>query len=211
MAYGFIEDLDGFFCETYERYETICALRGYRMPQMQKSDVDELGFVRTYTLPAERKKLCHQEDKTELLKQLKGNLRDLSFSFSFEPIGWFTRLQNVFKKNVFYKFLKTVWQRHGIAQAEAGAELSVSSEIWNGICEGRFLPSKNLIFSLAVVVGLSMEDTKKMLSLCGYAFDYTEAKDVVISYLVQQKVHNREMVNAALKEYKIENLFLKEA
>ena len=45
--------------------------------------------------------------------------------------------------------------------------------------------------------------------MVGYKFDYRTVKDVVIAYLLTQKVFNVDMIDAALKEYKVENLFLK--
>ena len=53
-----------------------------------------------------------------------------------------------------------------------------------------------------------MEDMKNLLFINGYEMDYTQPKDVVVSYLVGTKVFNRPMIDAALAEYKIENLFL---
>ena len=56
-----------------------------------------------------------------------------------------------------------------------------------------------------------MDDLNELFAICDYAFDYTVEKDVVISYLIGQKVFNRPMIDAALAEYKITNLFMKEA
>ena len=95
------------------------------------------------------------------------------------------------------------------AEAEARENLNVDAEIWQGICKGNFLPTKNLIFSFVLTAHISMTDTKNMLTLCGYELDYAIVKDVVLSYLIEQKVFNSAMVEAALKEYKVENLFIK--
>ena len=47
------------------------------------------------------------------------------------------------------------------------------------------------------------------MRLCGYSFNFADVKDVIISYLLQQKVYNRGMIEAALQEYKVTNLFIK--
>ena len=47
------------------------------------------------------------------------------------------------------------------------------------------------------------------MAIIGYEWEDSIAKDVVVRYLLQQRVYNREMIDYALKEYRIENLFLK--
>lgn len=39
------------------------------------------------------------------------------------------------------------------------------------------------------------------------SFDYAVVKDVVISYLLVNKVHNAEMIDAAMEEYAVDGLF----
>ena len=71
------------------------------------------------------------------------------------------------------------------------------------------LPTKNLILSLALTAQFSYEDTEKLLAAIGEEFDYSYAKDVVVGYLLQKKVFNADMMEAALTEFKVENLFIK--
>ena len=92
---------------------------------------------------------------------------------------------------------------------EAGEQLNVEAKIWKEICKGNFSPTKNTVLSLALTTNMSMEDVEDLLFVCGYELDYTIVKDVVISYLLTQKIYNRQMIDAALSEYKVENLFLK--
>ena len=47
------------------------------------------------------------------------------------------------------------------------------------------------------------------MALCGYEFDLANVKDVVMTYLLSKKVYNRAMIDTALTEYKVANLFLK--
>ena len=207
--YDFIADLDEYFCEKYANYDRLCVLSGYKMPMMQASTVDEFGRTRAYTLPAETMRLALQENKAELLSQLKSRMTDATFSFSFRPLGLFARIKNKYSKYGFAKNFKVLLQKYGLSEADAGAGLAISQEIWTKICKGSFLPSKNLILSLALTAQLSFEDTEYLLALFDEAFDYTIVKDVVISYLLQGKVYNRGMIDAALAEYKVTNLFIK--
>lgn len=207
--YDFIADLDGFFCETYANYDKLCILPGYVMPLMQRSEVREDGRTYAYTLPAETMRLANQEKKDEILAELKKRLTDTTFSFSFRPVGNLRRIKNAFSKFAFHKNLKQTLNKYGVSFAEALENLNVSEEIWKGIEKGKFEPTRNLIYSLALTAQLSYDDTCALMYLAGYQFDFANVKDVVICYLLQQKVYNRGMIDAALNEYKVGNLFLK--
>jgi hypothetical protein len=208
-VYDFITDLDEYFCEKYANYDKLCILPGYKMPLMQASKIDEFGRTRTYTLPAETMRLALQEKKAELLAQLKEKMTDVTFSFSFQPMGLFASLGSKYSKHGFTKNLKKMLAKYGISEEAALAGLDVSEEIWKNICKGKFLPTKNLIFSLALTAQLSYEDTEELLAYVSEEFNYTIVKDVVIAYLLQNKVYAPEMIKAALNEYKVCNLFIK--
>ena len=89
--------------------------------------------------------------------------------------------------------------------------MDISQEIWNNISKGNFLPTKNTILTLALSAHLTKDDAQNLLAVCGYEFDYAIVKDVVVSYLLEQRVFNAQMLESALKEYKVENLFFKKA
>lgn len=206
--YDFIADLDGYFCEKYANYDKLCVLPGYKMPLMQRSEQDDFGRTRTYTLPADTMRLANQEKKDELLKLLKTKMLDATFSFSFLPMSGFRRLKNRFSKFAFYKNLKILLNKYGVTEEGAFENLKIPEEVWKGICKGKFLPTKNLLFSLALTVQISYDDLLSMMALCEYEFDFAIVKDVVIAYLLQTKVYNRSMIDRALEEYKVGNLFI---
>ncbi len=206
--YEFLTDLDAYFCEKYANYDKLCILPGYKMPVMQATRLDDFGRTYAYTLPAETMRLATQENKAALLAELKTRLVDMTFSFSFQPIGFFGRIRGCFSKYGFAKNLKDMLKKYGLDASAAGKGLSIDGEIWKGICKGKYLPSKNLLFSLALTAQFSLEDTLALFALCGYELDYSIPKDVVISYLLTNKVYNSGMIEAALAEYKISNLFI---
>lgn len=209
MTYDFIADLDEYFCEKYANYDKLCVLNGYKMPLMQASEVDEFGRTRAYTLPANMMRLALQENKRDLLAQLKSKMTDVTFSFSFEPISFFASLKSKFSKYGFTKNFKRMLAKYGIDEKEAAENLDVDEEIWKNICRGKFQPSKNLIFSLALTAQFSFDDTEELLAYCNQEFDFTIVKDVVISYLLYNKVYSPVMIQEALEEYKVSNLFIK--
>lgn len=203
----FIADLDEYFCEKYANYDRLCVLKGYRMPKMQDSRVDEFGRTYAYTLPAETMRLALQENKTELLAELKEKLHDRTFSFSFVPLSFFARMRSRFGKYGFWRVFRAVAERNKLSFDEIGKSLNVEEKIWKRIANGRFAPTKNLLFTIALTSHLSMQDTTLLFACAGYEWNYAEVKDVVLSYLLDRKAFNRSMVETALREYKVENLF----
>ncbi len=206
--YDFLTDLDEYFCEKYANYDKLCVLPGYKMPVMQATRLDDFGRTYAYTLPAETMRLANQENKTALLKELKSRLTDTTFSFSFQPVGFFGRIGAFFSKYGFAKNFKKMLEKYGLNMETARKGLSIDEEIWRGICKGKFLPTKNLLYSFALSAQISWEDTLALFSLCAFEVDYAIPKDVVLSYLLQKGIYNEGMIEAALAEYKISNLFL---
>ena len=207
--FDFIADLDEFFCEKYANYDKLCILPGYRMPKMQTSKIDEFGRTYAYTLPANTMRLATQEKKAELLQELKTRMADKTFSFSFRPIGVFGRIRNAFSKYAPHKFLKAILDKNAVTAESAGEELAVEKEIWDGIVKGKYAPTKNLLLSLALTSHIGLEDINALFVVNDYEWDFAVEKDVVVYYLLEQKVFNKDMIERALKEYKVANLFLK--
>ena len=100
-------------------------------------------------------------------------------------------------------------KKYDFTDNDALENLTVDEEIWRGIRKGKFMPSKNLIFSIALAAHMSYDDTETLLALAGFEWDFAVVKDVILCYLLQQKVYNPAMREQALSEYKVANLFLK--
>ncbi len=207
--YDFLTDLDEYFCEKYANYDKLCILPGYKTPVMQATRVDEFGRTYAYTLPADTMRLAKQEKKAELLAILKERMTDTTFSFSFQPLGFFAKIKNKTKKYGFHKTFKSVLKKYALTEESVGEQLSVSEEIWKKLCKGSFLPTKNLLLSIALTSQISLEDTTILLNACGEDWDYAIPKDVVVTYLLNNEVYNSGMVESALAEYKVTNLFIK--
>lgn len=210
VTFGFIEDLDEYFCEKYANYDRICILKGYEMPKMQTTERREDGTDYSYTLPASTMRLALQKNREELLRQLKETMTDSTFSYTFRPLGFFARIKENFSKESFKKLLPNVLAKYNTETEDAGKLLEIDAFTWNCICKGRYLPTKNLVFSLSLAAHISLDDACELLSVCGFEFDYALVKDTVVSYLLAKSIFNAEMVKAALEEYKVKNLFIKE-
>lgn len=207
MEFQFIQDLDDYFCENYANYDKLCVLPNYKTPKMQATERRADGRDYSYTLPANTMRLALQENKDELLKTLKSTMADKSFSFSFVPASFFTALKR-FGKNSHAKILHRLLEKYSLSAQDAKNELTIDEKTWAKICSGVYLPTKNLVFSLALTARFSYEDTVGLLGMYGMEFDYTLEREVVISYLLKQKVFNQEMVKSAFEEYNVSNLFI---
>lgn len=207
--FDFINDLDEYFCKEYAGYDKLTVLPGYKIPMMQASKTDEFGRTVSYTLPPDTMALDKQENPAELLALLKEKMVDKTFSFSFTILSFAGRVKHFFSKYGFAKNFKKTLSKYNLKWEDVSAQLNVAPEIWKGIKKGKFLPSKNLILTIALTAQLSYNDTQALLSLCEYFFDYTVVKDVVIGYLLSHKIYNPAMVQAALDEYAVANLFFK--
>lgn len=203
-------DLDEYFCEKYANYDKLCVLPGYQMPKMQDSKIGEDGLTYTYTLPASTMRLANQANKAEILKELKARCFDQTFSFSFKVQSIFRRIANVFRKNTSGKVLRRLLEKHNLTMEQAGENLSIDKEIWKGIYKGTFEPTKNTVYSLALTAHFTAEETDELFKVCKYEWDYTLVKDTVLSYLLQNRIYNAEMLRVAFEEYNVENLFIKQ-
>jgi hypothetical protein len=203
----FILALDEYFCDKYENYDKLCGIDGYKMPKMQTTELRD-GRKFSYTLPANTMRLSLQENKEEILAKLKERLVDLSASFSFIPLHFFSKIRNKLDPLGFKKVLKNILAKKSITKSELLKELTISEKVWKKVCKGDFLPTKNLILSVALAGNFMYEETVALLNSCEYEWDFTTAKDVVISYLVSQKIFNTDMVWACLEEYNVSNLYL---
>lgn len=154
-------------------------------------------------------RLAAQKQPEVLLAELKEGLCGSVLLFFLQAAVFFRRIRNKFSKNSFHAILPNVLARRNLTKESAGELLAVDGKVWQRICSGRYLPTKNLLFSLALAAGMSFDDLSEMMAACELALDYATVKDTVLAYLVTRGIQNREMIDAAIKEYKIENLFLK--
>lgn len=209
--FAFIADLDEYFCEKYADYDRLCVLKGYIMPKMQSTMRREDGTDYSYTLPAETMRLATQPNKEDLLSQLKGRMTDYTFSFSFRPLGFFEKLRCNRSRYAFKRVFAEVCAKYSLTTEAAIDICDVSEKTKTRILKGVYYPTKNLLFTVILACGFSMDDAETLMRNCGFSFDYTLIKDVVISYLIANKVFNAEMIEAALEEYNVDGLFFREA
>lgn len=204
MDYDFIRALDEYFCSRYADYTRICATEGYKMPDLIHIGRD--GNVSR--LDSAQMRFIHQENCAQLLDTFKDSLADTDFTFHFSFVSIFERVKDRFRKYTFAKLLPKLLGKHDTVQS-AGEKLDIDEKFWNGIVKGRLYPEKNTVLALALVCRLSVKEATDLLAVSGFSFDDTCVRDIVVEYLLTQKIYNEEMRDAALREYRIENLPIK--
>ena len=204
----FLADLDEYFCEQFANYDLFCGLPQYRMPTMHQTKTDEYGRKVSFTLPKNTMRLAKQEHKAELLASVKEKLVCREFTFSFQTLKWYKRLSHRFKKTGFVKVAQIVAQHASLTFEQLFEGTQVPAEVVQGMKKGEFLPTKNLLFAAALAAHLSLDDTELLMTACEMEWDYTLQRDIVVKYLLQQRVFNADMVWAALDEYKVTHLYL---
>lgn len=198
---SYLQNLDDFFCEQYSDYTRISALSGYKMPDVLYIGKD--GNISRRDSSCMR--LSHQENREQLLAELKAGLCDTSFTFNFCFVPLRERLKP-FQKYTFAKLLPEALKHCGETVEDAGKKLDIEPRFWQKIVKGKLLPEKNTIFALALVCRMQAADVSNLLAVRDFAFEDDKVVDVVMQFLLGQRVFNEEMRDRCLQEYKITNL-----
>lgn len=195
-------DLDEYFMRTYSDYSAISAIAGYDMPERD-------GGSTEYSVGGEKYKLSNQANGKELLEKMKENYVDRDFAFSFSPVKFKERLKDVRRKYTFKKILPRIFRKYSLDINSFYERINVSRPVWKKIVNGKFYPEKGTVFAIAIAGGISHADAKDLLAVCGFEFDYTFVRDVVVSYILEYKIFSPEVYGDILAEYKITSLPLR--
>lgn len=205
MKAEFLRALDEYFCANYSDYVRLSAIEGYKMPEMLY--VSDDGNVARRDSACMR--LVHQPRCEELLERFKQSLADTTFTFSFSFPTLRERWHDRFEKHTFARLLPEALHHSGETAESAGEKLDVAPRYWQRIVKGRLYPEKNTILALALVARMQWGDLVNLLAVCGFEFREDEVRDVVVRYLLEQKIFNEEMRDACLAEYRLTNLPIK--
>ena len=205
----FLADLDEYFCETFAGYELFCGLPQYNMPKMQETKIDEYGRKISYTLPKTTLRLANQENKAELLAIVKGKLSTLDFSFSFHPTPLAYVFKHRFSKKGLVKTLNRIARQHNGTIEGLFDGVEIDADVIKRIKRAEVYPMKNMLFSIALTAQLSVQETDDLMQVCEMEWEYSFQRDVVVRYLLEQKIYNQELIQTALKEYNVKHLYIK--
>ncbi len=201
---AYLRALDEHFCARYSDYVKISAIEGYVMP--------EVLYVAQDGNIARRDSSCmrldRQQDAELLLARFKEGLTDTEFAFSFRFPTVKQRFHAFFhpKENTFARTLPRALAHCGETTASAGAKLSIEPRFWERIVKGKLLPEKCTVLALALVCHMQLEDVLELLGVSGFTMDPANVRDVVVDYLIVQKIYNPVMRDDCLREYRITSL-----
>ena len=202
MDTRFLQPLDEYFSANYSDYVRLSALEGYVMPEIVYVAPD--GNIARRD--PECMRLCHQKDSEALLKALKAELTDTNFTFNFAFIPVAERIRDRFRKYTFAKILPSVLAKYNETVESAGAKLAIEPRFWRKIAKGKLYPEKCTVLALALVCNLQHRDLTSLLNVCGMTMEKDNVRDVVVTYLVEQRITNLEMRERCLAEYRVTNL-----
>lgn len=202
-----ISDLDAFFGKNYSNFDLISALPSYEpvtIAMLLRSGNRVTDGQNTVN---ERRKICYQPHKDELLAELKERYVDNSFTYSFRVAPVRQRINSLFAAHskggaLILRLVK----RYGEEPAHMPEKLGITPYAWKKILRGYFLPEKELLFKLCLTLGTSREDGYALLKAFGAYYDFEDARDVVVRYLTEYRVFNRDMIDRAFEEYKLKKI-----
>ena len=153
-----------------------------------------------------RMRLCYQKQQGDLLKKLKEGSADTNFAFSFSFPSLRERRALRHGKYALRKLLPVILHRCGETVESVGEKLDIAPRFWKKITEGKLRPTKNTLLALALVCRMGMQDANHLLAVCGETLSEDNVRDVVVRYLLEQKIFGEELRDKCLAEYKITNL-----
>ena len=204
---NFIHDLDEFFAKKYSDFDLIASMPSYEsvtisMILKNKNRIEEGEYAAN-----EMRKISYQPDPAKVLAELKERYVDNAFTFSVRIAPFKKRMAAFFgSKNTVGKLIARLVKNYGEAPETLADKLGVSEEVWNGVLKGKYIPEKPLIYKLTLMLGVSHDDNIRLMRECGCAYDYSDARDVVVRYLVDYRIYNRGMIEKAFDEYRLRRL-----
>ena len=133
-------------------------------------------------------------------------LADTTFTFSFAFPTLRERISDHFRKNTFARLLPETLRHCGETAESAGEKLDIEPRFWKRIVKGTLYPEKNTVLALALVCGMQWQDVLNLLAVCGFEFRGDEVRDVVVRYLIENRIFNERMRDDCLAEYSVTNL-----
>lgn len=204
MNENLIRDLDEYFAKKYENYDLIAGVKSYESVTMAMILKNQNRIEQGEIASNEMRKIYYQPQAAQVLAEVKEKYVDNNFSFSVRVAPVRMRWRAVFqKKETPAAAIVRVIEKNGFSPQNFAGEIGYNEKTWKGILKGKYLPEKNLIYKIALAVGASQEDVNAMLARCEYAFDFADARDVIVRFLLDYRIYNPEMIEAAFAAYKI--------
>lgn len=90
----------------------------------------------------------------------------------------------------------------GMTDAECYKKANITKQHFSKIrSNAHYQPTKQTVFAFAVVLKLSLDDTKQLLGKAGLALNPNEKTDVIVEYFISSKKYDLSEINEVLYQY----------
>lgn len=90
----------------------------------------------------------------------------------------------------FGEYLQQMINKKGMKNSEVYTAANLTKQYFSKILNGKVMPSKNKILSLAIALHLNMDETIDFLRMSGYAFSPFSKVDKVFEYFIRKEEYN---------------------
>lgn len=207
MSEDFIHDLNEYFNKKFVNYEMISSMPSYEsitisMVLKNRNRIEEGEYAAN-----EMRKIAYQPNPDKVLAELKERYVDNNFTFSVRIAPFKMRIKALFRsKDLPGPFLAKLIKNYGETPGALWEKVGVSQELWQKTLRGYYVPEKVLLFKIFLLLGVSLEDSLALMKLCGAYYNYEDARDVVVRYLIDYRVFNRDMIDRAFGEFHIRKI-----
>ena len=207
MSEDFIHDLNEYFNKKFVNYEMISSMPSYEsitisMVLKNRNRIEEGEYAAN-----EMRKIAYQPNPDKVLAELKERYVDNNFTFSVRIAPFKMRIKALFRsKDLPGPFLAKLIKKYGETPEALWEKVGVSQELWQKTLRGYYVPEKVLLFKIFLLLGVSLEDSLALMKLCGAYYNYEDARDVVVRYLIDYRVFNRDMIDRAFGEFHIRKI-----
>ena len=206
MSDNFISDLNDYFCKRYINFDRISSMPSYEsvtisMVLKNRNRIEEGAYASN-----EVRKLAYQPNAAQVLSKLKERYVDDNFSFSVRVAPWKKRVAAFFGKSFTGHAVSAVVKKYGEDPSAMAERLGIGEKVWKNVLKGYYIPEKVLLFKLFLLLGMRQEDCNTLMKVCETYFNFEDARDVVVKYLLDYRVFNREMIDAAFDEFHLRRI-----
>ena len=206
MSENFLHDLNNFFSKKYSNFDMISALPSYESVTismvLKNTNRIEQGEVATN----EVRKIFYQPQAEKVLQEFKERYVDNNFTFSIRVAPFRVRVKAFLRGDVPGKALVQVIRKYGEEPQALAGRLGIEENAWKNVLRGYYIPEKVLLFKLGLLLAMRQEDFSALMEACGAYYDFADARDVVVKYLMDYRVFNPDMIGAAFDEFHIRRI-----
>lgn len=207
MEEPFIRDLNEYFAKRYRNFDRISSMPSYESVTISMVLKNLNRVEEGEQVSDEARKICSQPKAAQVLAELKERYVDDTFTFSFRIAPFRVRLACLLRRRQNSgALLASVIRTYGEDPAKMAARLGLAEEDWARVLQGKYIPEKVLLYRLFLLLGMRQEDCDRLMRACEAYYNFEDARDVVVRYLIDYRVYNPEMIAAAFDEFHLRHI-----